>query len=113
MAEGGIVVQRTFRLTDSSCDWATVDAVNASRQSEPSEAETSSTFPQVSATDQQVHTPPDRFDSRHLHPEVFVDCGDALRRFTEAHSPFGGGPQSVSYTHLRAHETDSYLVCRL
>ena len=22
-------------------------------------------------------------------------------------------PQAVSYTHLRAHETDSYLVCRL
>src|SRR5680860_1629016 len=25
-------------------------------------------------------------------------------------SPFS--PMSVSYTHLRAHETDSYLVCR-
>ena len=24
-----------------------------------------------------------------------------------------GGRVSVSYTHLRAHETDSYLVCRL
>src|SRR5665647_1108571 len=24
----------------------------------------------------------------------------------------GKGPWSVSYTHLRAHETDSYLVCR-
>src|SRR5664279_6021910 len=23
------------------------------------------------------------------------------------------GPETVSYTHLRAHETDSYLVCRL
>ena len=23
------------------------------------------------------------------------------------------GKDSVSYTHLRAHETDSYLVCRL
>src|SRR5665647_1417762 len=23
------------------------------------------------------------------------------------------GPLTVSYTHLRAHETDSYLVCRL
>ena len=23
------------------------------------------------------------------------------------------GRESVSYTHLRAHETDSYLVCRL
>src|SRR5664279_2137154 len=25
----------------------------------------------------------------------------------------GGGAGAVSYTHLRAHETDSYLVCRL
>src|SRR5680860_92049 len=25
----------------------------------------------------------------------------------------GYGPDAVSYTHLRAHETDSYLVCRL
>src|SRR5665647_3465956 len=25
----------------------------------------------------------------------------------------GDGRQPVSYTHLRAHETDSYLVCRL
>src|SRR5665647_3760428 len=24
-----------------------------------------------------------------------------------------GSPRPVSYTHLRAHETDSYLVCRL
>ena len=24
-----------------------------------------------------------------------------------------GDPVAVSYTHLRAHETDSYLVCRL
>src|SRR5665647_3666893 len=27
--------------------------------------------------------------------------------------PPGGGTDAVSYTHLRAHETDSYLVCRL
>src|SRR5665647_1812751 len=26
---------------------------------------------------------------------------------------YGVDPRSVSYTHLRAHETDSYLVCRL
>ena len=25
----------------------------------------------------------------------------------------GSHPIAVSYTHLRAHETDSYLVCRL
>src|SRR5665647_1412306 len=30
------------------------------------------------------------------------------------HNAFDGGRESVlSYTHLRAHETDSYLVCRL
>src|SRR5660398_297146 len=28
-------------------------------------------------------------------------------------SPDGGGPKSVSYTHLRAHETKANLVCRL
>ena len=27
--------------------------------------------------------------------------------------PIGGNETPVSYTHLRAHETDSYLVCRL
>src|SRR5664279_6062313 len=27
--------------------------------------------------------------------------------------PFSNGQGPVSYTHLRAHETDSYLVCRL
>ena len=26
---------------------------------------------------------------------------------------YGPYPNAVSYTHLRAHETDSYLVCRL
>ena len=28
-------------------------------------------------------------------------------------SNYLAGPDAVSYTHLRAHETDSYLVCRL
>src|SRR5680860_893330 len=27
--------------------------------------------------------------------------------------PVSSTPRPVSYTHLRAHETDSYLVCRL
>src|SRR5664279_6011530 len=43
---------------------------------------------------------------RKIPPEVIgcVACGDAaLRLYVVA----------VSYTHLRAHETDSYLVCRL
>src|SRR5665647_867257 len=29
------------------------------------------------------------------------------------HQPVHGIVSAVSYTHLRAHETDSYLVCRL
>ena len=33
-----------------------------------------------------------------------VDTHDGIRAVT---------PEPVSYTHLRAHETDSYLVCRL
>src|SRR5680860_1683498 len=33
--------------------------------------------------------------------------GDAYRKFNISISP-----SPVSYTHLRAHETDSYLVCR-
>ena len=32
---------------------------------------------------------------------------------TGAGDAFLGGLIAVSYTHLRAHETDSYLVCRL
>src|SRR5664279_4454877 len=31
----------------------------------------------------------------------------------EGLKPKYGGGRPVSYTHLRAHETDSYLVCRL
>src|SRR5664279_5822676 len=31
----------------------------------------------------------------------------------DASSTERGDPEAVSYTHLRAHETDSYLVCRL
>src|SRR5680860_1773053 len=30
-----------------------------------------------------------------------------------AMKPARARPRAVSYTHLRAHETDSYLVCRL
>src|SRR5680860_1557779 len=32
---------------------------------------------------------------------------------TDPYTDKAGKPQTVSYTHLRAHETDSYLVCRL
>src|SRR5680860_1232500 len=37
-----------------------------------------------------------------------ADCTGGSRRCRPA-----SGIPSVSYTHLRAHETDSYLVCRL
>src|SRR5665647_3843784 len=43
-----------------------------------------------------------------------VDQRDGSRRRDALHGA-GQGPEiaAVSYTHLRAHETDSYLVCRL
>src|SRR5665647_1593153 len=41
-------------------------------------------------------------------PEVPL-CACYKNRFHKYHFPH----RSVSYTHLRAHETDSYLVCRL
>src|SRR5665647_3557644 len=41
-------------------------------------------------------------------------CGGAgLRRPPTSRTVLVGYLQEVSYTHLRAHETDSYLVCRL
>ena len=40
-----------------------------------------------------------------------------VQNYTELNSLLrsraGRGAVAVSYTHLRAHETDSYLVCRL
>src|SRR5665647_959096 len=39
-----------------------------------------------------------------------------LRKHLDHHRSWEGNsqqPDPVSYTHLRAHETDSYLVCRL
>src|SRR5680860_1303247 len=38
--------------------------------------------------------------------EIFVAFGHRDQDFAQ-------GNAAVSYTHLRAHETDSYLVCRL
>src|SRR5664279_5933957 len=56
-------------------------------------------------------------------PSVTVQSGKEVKitpapcgcRETHPRLPSGlcrGGPGAVSYTHLRAHETDSYLVCR-
>src|SRR5665647_2639370 len=36
-----------------------------------------------------------------------------LKRFMQGIAVYGAEIKAVSYTHLRAHETDSYLVCRL
>src|SRR5665647_1093612 len=38
---------------------------------------------------------------------------ETLARITRFVIEQGAAPGTVSYTHLRAHETDSYLVCRL
>ena len=38
--------------------------------------------------------------------------GEVTER-TDSRFPLRHDSQPVSYTHLRAHETDSYLVCRL
>ena len=51
---------------------------------------------------------------------VFAGCGNKDDRTQAAKKLNLSGPitvnvwyNAVSYTHLRAHETDSYLVCRL
>ena len=50
-----------------------------------------SAFPQVNAPTREVHMPASGFDSRHLHPEVFVDCASTLRRLHEARPLLGSG----------------------
>src|SRR5664279_4434499 len=50
-------------------------------------------------------------DAGLLVKTIFVDNARVLKRMRPA--PQGRGYRAVSYTHLRAHETDSYLVCRL
>src|SRR5664279_6068458 len=43
----------------------------------------------------------------------FAKWGPWRRAYPEVSCGLKRGFSSVSYTHLRAHETDSYLVCRL
>src|SRR5664279_3506692 len=43
----------------------------------------------------------------------FGDPNSARGGTSAGTSGADGDPEAVSYTHLRAHETDSYLVCRL
>src|SRR5665647_1061613 len=45
------------------------------------------------------------------HGVIFVN--DSYPRATAPDGSLQTEADSVSYTHLRAHETDSYLVCRL
>src|SRR5665647_3694237 len=73
----------------------------------------------IAASGHRTGTPPLRF----VAGAIFVACDSAVRD----HARFGRGVVDVvrraepftaydlapvSYTHLRAHETDSYLVCR-
>ena len=50
----------------------------------------------------------EHIDAERARQNVYWDC---YRGFTTY--DFRDNPEPVSYTHLRAHETDSYLVCRL
>src|SRR5665647_3108942 len=47
------------------------------------------------------------------HQRSRSSSGNRLLRCANETKPDIAGKSSVSYTHLRAHETDSYLVCRL
>src|SRR5665647_2791820 len=47
--------------------------------------------------------------NRHVNVLVLVPTRELAMQVSEVFITFG----AVSYTHLRAHETDSYLVCRL
>src|SRR5665647_856888 len=46
-----------------------------------------------------------------LAGDYMTDAGSALKELELSGLRGRGGAGSVSYTHLRAHETDSYLVC--
>src|SRR5664279_6355703 len=65
--------------------------------------------------------------SGYVYTETNAATGNAILAYSQAHDGSltwigtfptaglgtGSGLATVSYTHLRAHETDSYLVCRL
>src|SRR5680860_1189989 len=46
-------------------------------------------------------------------PDVGLEGGVVISHPHPLHGGTMLNPVAVSYTHLRAHETDSYLVCRL
>src|SRR5665647_3817889 len=50
---------------------------------------------------------------RRLVPTRTIDTRSAIERLWDAPPRDARLSWPVSYTHLRAHETDSYLVCRL
>src|SRR5680860_1749522 len=56
-----------------------------------------------------VEAPP---EVRALGADLGYDLVSYIRRIGRF-LVWRAGPATVSYTHLRAHETDSYLVCRL
>src|SRR5664279_2277569 len=67
----------------------------------------------LSRQEVRLHRRPPRIvRSAALHP---LAAGDVIMVHTlDRHrTDRGRVPNPVSYTHLRAHETDSYLVCRL
>src|SRR5664279_4748398 len=56
------------------------------------------------------------FAMAHIYEEMVAMYGKseyANKAVDEYRLAIENDPTSVSYTHLRAHETDSYLVCRL
>src|SRR5665647_175996 len=50
-------------------------------------------------------------ERRHENNEAKVEANKP-KMMDNVMKQTGVSPESVSYTHLRAHETDSYLVCR-
>src|SRR5680860_1875560 len=47
-----------------------------------------------------------------LEGDASATTKEALSRIAARARSWQDRPRTVSYTHLRAHETDSYLVCR-
>ena len=51
--------------------------------------------------------------SRDFHPATEIEINLFNEIWAKMDKAAKEGFSTVSYTHLRAHETDSYLVCRL
>src|SRR5674536_139364 len=57
--------------------------------------------------------PPSRESTRLLDSAGWHRSDSGGRGWSGRSAAGGAGPESVSYTHLRAHETPEHLVCRL